>query len=92
VTQWTPTLSIDETPSGCRLSLHGDLHGDGATLQEAADQLVARVLDVAIAVRRSGVHWRPLFAPCDVRWMEFLYDVGAVASQGGDARACVLGY
>jgi len=91
VTSWNPELSVTETPAGCRLSLHGHVHGEGPTLQAAADQLVARVLDAALALRRYGAYWRPLFAPRDPHWIEFLHDVSAVSAEGGDARACVLG-
>jgi hypothetical protein len=91
VSHWIPTLSLAETESGCRLSLHDKIHGEGPTLQTAADQLVARVLDVALAVRKCSTYWSPQFAARDEEWMEFLYDLGAVAAQGGDARTCVLG-
>ena len=45
---WTPVLSVRKLSHGCRLSLNGIAHGDGATLQSAADGLVARVLDAAL--------------------------------------------
>jgi hypothetical protein len=90
---WTPTLSVSETDTGCcRLSLQDYVYGEGRTLQEAADHLVAKVLDVALAVRRFGTHFSPLFAPVDPKWIEYLQDLGAYAEQGGDARACVLGH
>ncbi len=91
--RWTPTLSVAETESGCRLSLHDYVYGEGSTLQEAADELVARVLDAAYALRKwGGAYFRPQFAPADKEWIEYLQDLAALAAEGGDARACVLGH
>jgi hypothetical protein len=51
---WTPALELRQTGQRCRLSVGGRAHGDGATLQEAADDLVARLLITAMALRASG--------------------------------------
>jgi hypothetical protein len=73
------------------LSLHGCVHGDGATLQEAADRLLYHVLAAATVLRESGLTCSRELGPVDLRWLEFLYDVGALATRGADARARVLG-
>jgi hypothetical protein len=85
-----PELAVTETPFGCRLSLHDQVHAEGPDLQTAADYLVAKVLDAACALRNCGTHFRPLFAPADEEWIKYLHDLAAVAAQGGDVRACVL--
>jgi hypothetical protein len=86
---WAPPLSLRETPAGCRLTLGGLAHGSGTTLQEAADQLVWRVLAAALAVRRGGVSWAPGLRP-EPRSVEFLREVAEVAGRGGGVRRLIL--
>ena len=86
---WRPPLTVQETTSGCRLSLAGLAHGHGPTLQKAADELVARVLDTALALmngRLTGSRAMPL----EPRVIAFLSDVAALSEQCGDMRARVL--
>jgi hypothetical protein len=45
---WAPALHLNEVGGRCRLSLVGDTCGDGDTLQEAADDLVARLLNLVM--------------------------------------------
>ena len=52
---FTPSLSVVELDGRVRLALAGFGHADGATLQEAADELVRRVLVIAMAVRAGDV-------------------------------------
>src|SRR4051794_22526105 len=87
---WAPPLSLSESGRGCRLSLAGLGHGHGATLQEAADELVSRVLDVALAVRAGGLTCTTGLVP-DLHSVAFLHEVAEVAHQGGDVRGLVLG-
>jgi hypothetical protein len=47
--RWTPALHFNVTGGRCRLSLVGYAYGDGSTLQEAADDLVARLLTLALS-------------------------------------------
>jgi hypothetical protein len=87
---WTPSLTIREHGHRCRLQLAADAWGDGATLQEAADDLIGRVMLLARAIRTGG--WtcaRELGAP-DLRWLDFLYELGEIAERGGDVRRRVL--
>ena len=56
------------------------------TLQDAADDLVQRLLTYAMAFRASG--FRPLeLAPPDLATMDFLYQLGEIAAAGGDIRS-----
>lgn len=75
----------------CRLSLGGHAHGDGRTLQEAANDLVARVLDVALAFHASGLRAAPDVPALDLEWLDFVWRVGERAASGEDIRAFVLG-
>jgi hypothetical protein len=85
-----PSLTVREHGGRCRLRLADGASGDGATLQEAADDLVARVIQHAAALR-GGCAWaRELGAP-DRRWLDFLYEVGEIAERGGDVRRHIVG-
>jgi hypothetical protein len=84
-----PPLSVHETGRGCRLALGGVGHGDGDTLQEAADDLVARVLDAALAIRARGVSFTSALVP-DLGLVNFLDEVAELAAHGGDVRRFVL--
>jgi hypothetical protein len=64
--------------------------GEGASLQEASDELIQRLLELVMALRASG-----FTASAEVRGdlesMDFLYRLGEVAAEGGDIRARVFG-
>jgi hypothetical protein len=84
---WTPPLSVSEVGGRCRLSLGGHAHGDGASLQEAADDLVRRLLSLAMELRSSrGFRLSPEGPAVDFRWFELLYELGAIAARGEDIR------
>ena len=84
---WTPTLSIREVAGRCRLNLGGHLHGEGATLQEAADDLVRRLLALAMSLRsEASFRISPEVPGVDLRWFEFLYELGTIAARGEDIR------
>ena len=85
-----PSLTVREQGGRCRLRLAGDAWGNGATLQEAADDLVARVIRHAAALR-DGCTWPCELGPQDRRWFEFLYEVGEIAARGGDVRRRIVG-
>jgi hypothetical protein len=73
-----------------RLQLGQFARGEGTTLQEAADDLIHRLLVLVMAVRSSGFS-----ASCEVRpdleTMDFLYELGDFAAAGGDIRDRVFG-
>ena len=54
---WTPALRLHESAGRCRLTLEGVTSGQGQTLQEAADELVGRLLTIVTAVRHSGYRY-----------------------------------
>ena len=75
----------------CRLSLGGHAYGDGDTLQDAADALVARLLAMAIGWRAGGFRFPMELGAPDVAWFEFLHELGEIAAAGGDIRERVFG-
>jgi hypothetical protein len=79
---WVPELTLSERHGCCRLALTGLTHGDGRTLQEAADDLVARVVSMAVAIRSGGLAFSSAIPPPDLRVIGFLHEV---AGQAGDA-------
>jgi hypothetical protein len=84
---WTPALSIREVAGRCRLDLGGQVHGEGATLQEAADDLVRRLLALAMSLRsEAGFRVSTEVPGVDLRWFEYLYELGAIAARGEDIR------
>jgi hypothetical protein len=84
-------LTVQESPGRVRLWLGSLAHGDGPTLQDAADDLVQRLLSYVMAFRTSGFRpARELGAP-DLAAMNFLYELGEITAAGGDIRGHVFG-
>ena len=81
-----PALTITEAGGRIRLDLAGIARGEGSSLQEAADMLVRRAAELALAVQ-SG-RWRAPRELCpDFETMNFLYELGEIVAAGGDLRA-----
>lgn len=85
-----PSLTVTERSGSVCLQLGGVARGEGTTLQEAADDLIRRLLALAIAFRSSGFK-----VPCEVRAdveaIDLLHELGEIAAAGGDIRARVFG-
>jgi hypothetical protein len=61
-------------------------------VQEAADDLVVRVLVLAMAFRSGGIGPLSSEGPRpDLAMLEFLYDLGEIAAAGGDIRQRLFG-
>ena len=75
------------TERGGRISLHlgGLARGEGSSLQEAADDLVAALRRIALALRASGCTVSSEVAP-DLETLDFLHELGEIAAAGGDIR------
>ena len=87
---WSPPLHVGRHGADCRLSLGGLAYGNGETLQDAADDLVHRLLNIAMCTRASGLTVSTE-AAADHRWLEFLWELGEIAARGGDIRHRVFG-
>jgi hypothetical protein len=63
--------------------------GDGASLQEAADDLVVRVLMLAAALCQAASAQAPAngFKP-DLATLESLYELGEITADGGESANC----
>lgn len=83
-----PALSITETGGRVCLKLGGFL-GEGLSLQEASDELVRRLLELALAFRSSGCGVSSELSP-DLETLSFLHELAEIAAAGGDIRARVF--
>jgi hypothetical protein len=82
-------LTVQELPGRVRLWRGGLAHGDGPTLQDAAEDLVQRLLTYAMAVRASGFRVSPELGPPELAAMNLLYELGEIAAGGAtSAAAC----
>jgi hypothetical protein len=84
-------LTIHELPGRVRLYLGTLTHGTGPTLQDAADDLVQRLLSYAMALRGSGLPASSELGPPDLAAVGFLYELGEIAAGGGDIRQRLFG-
>jgi hypothetical protein len=85
-----PSLSVAERSGSVCLQLGGLARGQGMTLQEAADDLIRRLLALAIAFRSNGFMVSRELPP-DRDALDFLCKLGEVAASGDDVRAYVFG-
>ena len=87
----SPPLRLSEIDDRVRLGLDGFGYVEGATLQEAADRLVGRLLEIAIALRATAVG--PFHPECcpDPAHLEFIWKLDDLAAAGGDPRTLVFG-
>jgi hypothetical protein len=91
IDRFHPPIRIAELDGRVRLGLQGFRDVEGATLQEAADALVAHVLHVARALRADGIG--PLSSECcaDPALLDFIWQVGEHAQAGRDPRDLLFG-
>jgi len=91
VSACTPPLTVQELPGQVRLWLGTLAHGTGPTLQEAADDLVQRLLGYATTLRTRGLQGSGELGPPDLAAVSFLYELGEIAATGGDVRERLFG-
>ena len=86
-----PALSVRESAGRCHLTLAGLTYGVGLSLQEAADDLIARLYGIAIGARSSGLRHASELGPPDRNLHEFIWELGELAARGEDIRPRVFG-
>ena len=84
-------LTVNESPGRVRLRLGSLAYGEGPTLQDAADDLVQRLLTYVMSFRATGIQPSRELAPPDLATMDFLYELGELAAAGGDIRSRLFG-
>jgi hypothetical protein len=88
--EWTPELRLHAQAGRCRLHLVGVTYGTGATMQEASNDLLARLFDLGMATYGGRFHATSEFGSPDRRILDFLWEIGELAVRGGDIRARVF--
>jgi hypothetical protein len=91
MSEFAPTLRVDELAGRVRLSLDGFVSAEGPTLQEAADELVWKMLVTVMAYRSRGISGLGAVCRPDVRLAGFLHELGTIAAAGGDIRERLFG-
>jgi|SRR5947209_9721198 len=91
MSEFTPSLHVAERSGRVQLGLGSFGYAEGPTLQDAADELVRKMLLLAMAIRSgelapAGWGLRP-----DPAAMAFLWEIGRIASEGGDIRQRLFG-
>jgi hypothetical protein len=89
--EFAPTLRVDEIAGGVRLSLDGFCSAEGPTLQEAADELVWKMLVAVMAFRSGGLGGFSTLCRPDMELVGFLWELGTIAAAGGDIRERLFG-
>jgi hypothetical protein len=88
---FTPTLWVDETSGRVRLSLDGVCSAEGATLQEAADEVVWKVLLAVMTFRSVGMAAFSTLCRPDPELVRLLWELDGIAAAGGDIRGRLFG-
>jgi hypothetical protein len=90
MSSYRPALVVQEHAAGVRLHLGSVAHGDGPSLQAAADDLVRRVLVLGRAFRTNGFSVSHEVVQ-DVAGLSFLCELDEIAAAGGDVRTRLFG-
>jgi hypothetical protein len=88
---FAPTLRVDEIGGRVRLSLDGVCSAKGASLQEAADELVLKVLVAVMAFRSVGMGGFSTLCRPEIGLVRFLWELGEIAAADGDIRERLFG-
>ena len=87
---WMPSLTLTERAGRVELQLGGFVRGEGASLQDAADDLIRRLLGQVLAFRATGFRGSSELLP-DLETLDYLHRLGEIAAAGGDIREHVFG-
>jgi len=92
LSEFIPRLWVEEIGDSVRLGIDGLVSADGPTLQDAADELVARILAVVMVFRSEGLG-RISSESCrpDMEAVKFIWELGEFAAAGGDIRERLFG-
>jgi hypothetical protein len=84
--EFTPTLHVSERDGRVRLRLDQCTSAEGATLQDAADELVRQVLLLAMTLRAEGIRYSSTSLRPDPDVISFLWRLGEAAASGANIR------
>jgi hypothetical protein len=86
--KWQPELTLSEVGGRCRLVLGSVIQGEGDSLQDAGDPLVARAAHVGQGLRSGRATLFTL--PANRELIDLLDRIGDAAARGDDVRELVL--
>jgi hypothetical protein len=89
--QFVPSLHVLEMRGRVRLTMPGIAYGSGQTLQDAADELVRKVLVIAVAFRTGGNAPSGPELRLDPVVREFIWELAGIAARGDDIRGRLFG-
>jgi hypothetical protein len=89
--EFAPKLRVDEVDGRVRLNLEGVCSADGQSLQEAADELVWKVLMAVMAFRSAGMGGFSTLCRPEMELVRFLWELGEIAAADGDIRERLFG-
>lgn len=88
---FTPSLHVLEARGRVRVTMPGITHGSGQTLQDAADELVRKVLVIAMAFRSDSIGIAGPELRLDPAIHEFISELASIAARGDDIRDRLFG-
>jgi hypothetical protein len=86
-----PLLRTHLTGSGIRLELGQWSYGNGRTLQEAADDLVARLTAQGRAIHAGRIRFGSELGVPDPAYLRFLWQLGELADRPETIREQIFG-
>jgi hypothetical protein len=86
IPKFTPSFRVRSDAHGVRLTLTGVTYASGATLQEAADELVRKILVMLMAFRGGAVAPAGRGFRVDPGIHGFISELASYAARGGDIR------
>jgi hypothetical protein len=86
-----PLLRTHITGTGIRLELGDWTYGNGRTLAEASDDLVARLMAHAAALRGPGLRLHPEAPRSDHAFLDFLWELGEPGRGPDRVRSVIFG-
>lgn len=84
-------MHVLETRGRVRITMPGVTFGSGQTLQDAGDELVRKVLVIAMAFRSGAVARLGPELRLDPAIRDFIWELAGIAAQGDDIRGRLFG-
>lgn len=91
MSQFVPSLHVLEMRGRVRITMAGLTYGSGQTLQDAADELVRKILVIAMALRSGAVVPPGPEFRLDPAVREFISELAGIAARGDDIRGRLFG-
>lgn len=87
---FAPSLHVFESADRVRITLLGIAQGSGPTFEDATDELVRKLLIIAMAFRAGSVVPASTELRLDPAVYEFIWELATMAANGEDIRERVF--